>query len=270
VTALVDRGHPVPVQMIVAGAAVLGLLIGSFLNVVIHRVPVGESVVSPRSRCPGCGTELAWHDNVPVVSWLVLRARCRTCEVKISARYPFVEAGCAALFAALAARIGWEPELAAYLVAAAAMLALSVIDVDTKRLPDVIVLPATAVTAALLAVAAAVGDHWGDLGRAALGAVLGFAALFLIHVIRPDGLGFGDVKLALLCGLLLGWFGLAEVALGLYGGFALGAIVGVTLIAAGRARFGRAIPFGPFLVAGTLLMVLVGDPLADATRDLFA
>jgi leader peptidase (prepilin peptidase)/N-methyltransferase len=256
--------------MIVVGATVLGLLIGSFLNVVIHRVPAGASVVRPPSHCPACGTELAWYDNVPVVSWLVLRARCRTCGVRISPRYPLVEAGCGALFAALAARIGWEPELAAFLVAAAAMLALSVIDLDTKRLPDVIVLPATAATAALLAVAAAVDDQWGDLGRAAIGAALGFAALFLIHVIRPDGLGFGDVKLALLCGLLLGWYGLADVALGLYGGFALGAIVGVMLIAFGRARFGRAIPFGPFLVAGTLLMVIFGGRLADATRDLVA
>jgi leader peptidase (prepilin peptidase)/N-methyltransferase len=147
------------------------------------------------------------------------------------------------------------------------MLALAVIDLDTKRLPDVIVLPVTIATAVLLAVVAAVDDQWADFGRAAIGAALGFVALFAIHLARPDGLGFGDVKLALLCGLLLGWFGLADVAIGLYGGFVLGAVVGVALIAVGRARFGRAIPFGPFLVVGTLLMVLVGEP---AARDLFA
>jgi leader peptidase (prepilin peptidase)/N-methyltransferase len=256
--------------MIVAGAAVLGLLIGSFLNVVIHRVPAGQSVVQPPSHCPVCERELAWFENVPVASWVALRGRCRTCRTTISVRYPLVELGCAALFAALAARIGWEPELAAYLVAGAAMLALSAIDLDTKRLPDVIVLPTTLVTAALLAVAAAVDDQWGDFGRAAIGAGLGFLVLFAIHLVRPDGLGFGDVKLALLCGLLLGWYGLADVAIGLYGGFVLGAVVGVTMIAAGRTRFGKAIPFGPFLVAGTLLMVLVGEPLADAARDVFA
>jgi leader peptidase (prepilin peptidase)/N-methyltransferase len=255
---------------LVVGAAVLGLLIGSFLNVVIHRVPAGQSVVRPGSRCPVCGHELAWFDNIPVVSWIALRARCRHCAARISARYPLVELACAGLFAAMAARIGWEPELAAYLPASAAMLGLSVIDLDTKRLPDVITLPVTAVTAVLLVVAAAVDDEWGDLGRALIGAVLAFAVLFAIHVVQPEGLGFGDVKLALLCGLLLGWFGLADVAIGLYGGFVLGAIIGVALIAGGRARFGRAIPFGPFLVAGTLAMVLVGEPLADAARDLFA
>jgi leader peptidase (prepilin peptidase) / N-methyltransferase len=256
--------------MIVLGAAVLGLLIGSFLNVVIYRVPAGESVAQPPSHCPVCEAQLAWYDNVPVVSWVVLRAQCRQCKTSISARYPLVEAGCAALFAVMAARIGWEPELAAYLVASAAMLALAFIDIDTKRLPDVIVLPTTAVTAVLLVVAAAVDDQWGDLGRAFIGAAIAFAALFLVHFVRPDGLGFGDVKLALLCGLLLGWFGLADLALGLYAGFLLGAIVGVALITLGRTRFGRAIPFGPFLVAGTLLMVLAGEPLADWARDLFA
>jgi leader peptidase (prepilin peptidase)/N-methyltransferase len=255
--------------MIVAGAVVLGLLIGSFLNVVIHRVPAGESVVHPGSRCPACGTQLAWRDNVPIFSWLLLRARCRSCGVRISARYPLVEAGCAVLFAAMAARIGWEPELAAYLVASAALLALAVIDLDTKRLPDVIVLPTAAATTVLLAAAAVVDDQWGDFGRAVLGGLLGFGVLFAVHLARPDGLGFGDVKLALVCGLLLGWFGLADVALGLYGGFLLGAIVGLVLIAIGRARFGRAIPFGPFLVIGTLAMVLAGEPLADAARDLF-
>jgi leader peptidase (prepilin peptidase)/N-methyltransferase len=256
--------------MIVAAAAVLGLLIGSFLNVVIHRVPAGLSVVTPGSRCPVCERDIEWYDNVPVLSWIALRARCRNCRTRISIRYPLVELACGALFAAVAARIGWEPELAAYLVASAAMLALAVIDLDTTRLPDVLVLPTTLATAVLLAVAAAIDDQWADFGRAALGALIGFVALLAIHLVRPDGLGFGDVKLALLCGLLLGWFGLADVAIGLYGGFVLGAVVGVALIAAGRARFGRAIPFGPFLVVGTLGMVLVGDPLADAVRDLFA
>ena len=125
----------------------------------------------------------------------------------------------------MAARIGWEPELAAYLLATAAMLALSVIDLDTKRLPDVIVLPVTAATTVLLAIAAAIDSQWDDFGRALIGAVLGFAVLFAIHFVRPDGMGFGDVKLSFLCGLLLGWYGLAYVAIGLYGGFVLGAVV---------------------------------------------
>jgi leader peptidase (prepilin peptidase)/N-methyltransferase len=255
--------------MIVIGAAALGLLVGSFLNVVIVRVPSGRSVVQPASHCQECGTPLAWHDNIPVLSWLVLRGRCRRCGTSISARYPLVEAACAVLFAAMAVRIGWEPELAAFLVASAGLLALAVIDLDTTRLPDRVVFPTTALTAVLLVVAAAVGDDWSSLGRAGLGALIGFGSLFVIHLVSPKGMGFGDVKLAFLCGLVLGWWGLADVVLGLYGGFVLGAVVGVTLVAVDRARFGRAIPFGPFLAAGTLLMVLFGDPLADAVRRAF-
>src|SRR5262245_30439087 len=114
--------------MIVAGAAVLGLLIGSFLNVVIHRVPLGQSVATPPSHCPVCDRELAWFENIPVGSWVALRGRCRTCRTKISVRYPLVELVTAGLFAAMAARVGWHPQLAAYLVATGAMVALSGID----------------------------------------------------------------------------------------------------------------------------------------------
>lgn len=255
--------------MIVAASAALGLLIGSFLNVVVARVPAGRSVVHPPSHCPECGRTLTWSENIPIVSWVVQRGRCRGCDTAISVRYPVVEASCAVLFAAVAARIGWHMDLAAHLVAAAGMLALAVIDLDTKRLPDKVLGPTTAATAVFLALAAFVDDRWDDLGRGALGGVAGFVALLVIHLAKPAGMGFGDVKLAFLCGLVLGWHGLAEVVLGLYGGFVLGAVVGVVLIAAKRVRFGRTIPFGPFLVAGTLGMVLLGEPLADAVRDLF-
>lgn len=255
--------------MIIAASALLGLLIGSFLNVVIARVPAGGSVVHPPSHCPECGRTLTWSENIPIVSWVVQRGRCRGCATAISVRYPIVEAACALLFAAVAARIGWHVDLAAHLVAVAGLLALAVIDLDTKRLPDKVLGPTTAATALLLGLAALVDDRWGDLGRSALGALLGFGILLLIHLAKPAGMGFGDVKLAFLCGLLLGWHGLADVAIGLYGGFVLGAVVGVALIAAKRASFGRAIPFGPFLAAGTVGMVLFGEPLADAARDLF-
>jgi leader peptidase (prepilin peptidase)/N-methyltransferase len=256
--------------MIVAASVAVGLLVGSFLNVVIARVPAGESVVHPPSHCPKCGTELAPYDNIPVVSWLLLRARCRTCRAPISARYPLVEAGTALAFGVVAARIEWEPELAAYLVATAGLTALACIDIDTKRIPNVILYPLTAAVAALLVIAAAVDDRWDDLGRAGIGAAIGFGALFVIHFVRPDGMGFGDVKLAFLCGGLLGWFGLAEMVVGLYGGFVLGAVVGVVLIASKRASFGRTIPFGPFLVLGTMLTVIAGGPAADAMRDLLS
>jgi leader peptidase (prepilin peptidase)/N-methyltransferase len=256
--------------VIIAACAVVGLLVGSFLNVVIALVPRGESVVQPPSHCLSCGTVLIWQDNVPVLSWVVLRGRCRSCSVAISVRYPEVEVGCAALYALMAWRFGAHPDLAAYLVAGAGLFALSVIDLDTKRLPNRVLFPTFVATAALLVLASAVDQRWGDLGRAAVGAGVSFIALFAVHFARPDGLGFGDVKLAGLLGMILGWLGLTEVALGIYGGFVLGAVGGILLIAAKRARFGRAIPFGPFLAAATILTVLAGGPLADRIRYFWA
>lgn len=254
--------------LLVLAAAVLGLLVGSFLNVVIARVPVGESVVQPPSHCRSCGTTLAWRDNVPVLSWLVLRGRCRSCGTTIGARYPAVEAATAALFAVMAARIGAEADLAAHLVVAAGFVALSVVDLDCRRLPDRIVFPTLALGAGALVVAAAVDDRWDDLGRAGIGALIGFVALGAIHAVKPDGMGFGDVKLALVCGGILGWHGLAEVVVGLYGAFVLGGVVGIALIATGRvARRGGSVPFGPFLCASALLTVLALGPLADALRE---
>jgi leader peptidase (prepilin peptidase)/N-methyltransferase len=250
-------------------AGVLGLLIGSFLNVVIARVPAGQSVVHPPSHCPVCERTLTWRENVPVLSWAIQRGRCRGCGTRISARYPIVELLGAATFVGIAARVGWEPALPAFLVAAAGMIALAGIDLDTHRLPDVVLLPTTVATVALLAVASTVGDTWDDFARAVLGGVIGFGALLVVHLAKPAGMGFGDVKLAFLCGVSLGWWGLADVLIGLYGGFVLGALVGLVLIATKRASFGRAIPFGPFLIAGTLLMVIAGGPLADEVRDIF-
>lgn len=250
-------------------SALLGLLIGSFLNVVIGRVPAGESVVQPPSHCPACGTTLRAVDNIPVVSWLVLRARCRTCGVPISAQYPAVEAGTAVLFALVAWRVGAHADLPALLIAAAGFVALSVIDLHTKRLPDRVVFPTLAMTAVALVAAAVVDDRWADLSRAGIGALAGFVVFLLIHLAQPRGLGFGDVKLALLCGLVLGWSGLADVVLGLYGGFLLGAVVGLAVMAVRKGGRKTAIPFGPFMALGTMLQLLLGGPLADALRDRF-
>ena len=254
---------------VVLMSALLGLLIGSFLNVVIGRVPAGESVVQPASHCPKCGTTLRAIDNIPVVSWFVLRARCRTCGVRISAQYPAVEAGTSVLFALVAWRVGAHADLPALLVAAAGFMALSVIDLHTKRLPDRVVFPTLAMTAVGLVVAAVVDDRMADLSRAGIGALAGFAVFLVIHLVQPRGMGFGDVKFALLCGLVLGWFGLADVVLGLYGGFILGAVVGLIVMAVRKGGRKTAIPFGPFMAVGTMLQVLLGGPLADALRDRF-
>ncbi len=250
-------------------SAVYGLVIGSFLNVVIARVPAGESVVKPTSRCPKCATPLRAYDNIPVLSWLLLGRKCRSCHAPISAQYPAVEAGTALLFALVAWRVGAHGDLPAHLVAAAGFVSLSVIDLQTKRLPDLVVFPSIVLTALGFVAAAMIDDRFGDLGRAGIGAAVAFGALLVVHLARPDGMGFGDVKLALLCGLVLGWHGLANVVVGMYGGFVLGAVIGVALMAFGRVRRGVTIPFGPFLAAGTMLTVLAGNGLADRLRDLF-
>jgi leader peptidase (prepilin peptidase)/N-methyltransferase len=147
----------VPQILLVASAAVVGLLVGSFLNVVVHRVPLGQSVARPPSACPGCGTAIRPRDNVPVFSWLLLRGRCRQCGEPISRRYPLVELGTALLFAVMALRFGLDPVLPAYLYLSAVGLALALIDLDCKRLPDVLTLPSYPVALALLGAAALAG-----------------------------------------------------------------------------------------------------------------
>ena len=183
-------------MLLAVAAGILGLLIGSFLNVVIHRVPLGESVVHPRSRCPGCGTELAPRDNVPVLSWVLLRGRCRTCGEPISPRYPLVELGTAVLFAAVAVWCGLSWALPAYLYLAAISVALSAIDLDVRRLPDKIVLPSYVVALVLLLLPSIAEGRWDAYLRAALTGVGLFAFYFLLALIYPAGMGFGDVKLS--------------------------------------------------------------------------
>jgi leader peptidase (prepilin peptidase)/N-methyltransferase len=253
--------------LLVVCTAIVGLVIGSFLNVVIWRVPRGESVVSPPSHCPGCGHEIRPLDNVPVLSWLLLRGRCRDCGTGISVRYPLVEAGTAVVFGVLTLAIGLEPELPAFLYLGAVGVALAMIDIDVKRLPDAIVLPSYPVAAALLTVAAAVDGRWEDLLRAGLGMVALYAFYFLLALVYPAGMGFGDVKLAGVLGLYLGWLGWAEVVTGAFLGFLFGGVVGGGLVLVRRAGRKSKIPFGPFMLAGALVAILWGGALADLYLD---
>lgn len=250
--------------MVVAACALFGLAVGSFLNVVIHRIPRKESVVAPRSRCPGCGTEIAPRDNIPVLSWILLRGHCRTCGVPISARYPAVEIGCAVLFAAMGARFPDDWALPAYLVLAAASLAGSVIDFEHMLLPNRVVFPALALAVPLLAIAAAVDGEWDRFGRALIGAVLASGALLILALVKAGAMGGGDIKLALLLGLCLGWLSLGHVALGLFLGFLLGSVVGIVLLATRARQLKDHFAFGPFLAAGTLVAVWWGSQLLDA------
>ena len=253
---------------IAAGCALLGLLVGSFLNVVIWRVPRHESVVAPASHCPGCDTPIAPRDNVPVLSWVLLRGRCRHCRTKISARYPLIELACSALFAALGARFAHSWALPAYLLLGAGLLALSAIDLEHYLLPNRVVYPLGFASIPLLALGAGLDGHWWFFARALIGAASAFAALFAIHFVSPGGMGFGDVRLAFVLGLFLGYLGAADVAFGLFFGFVYGAVVGVALMAAGKRGRRQHIPFGPFLAAGTLTIVLVGGPIIDWYRGL--
>jgi len=246
---------------LVGVCAVLGLLVGSFLNVVIWRVPRDESIVHPRSRCPSCGNQLRSIDNVPVLSWLFLRGKCHFCGEPISARYPLVELLTGVLFGAAALRLGYDWALPAFLVLFAGLVALSGIDVDHHRLPNKVVYPTLFATAPLLVLAAAATGEWGDLARAAIGGAIGFAILFVIHVVQPRGMGFGDVRLAGVMSVGLGWLGLGHVFLALFLAFLSSAVIGIALIATGIKSRRDRIPFGPYLALGCVLAVLWGQPI---------
>ena len=251
-------------MLLALAAAVVGLLIGSFLNVVIHRLPRGESVVRPPSACPGCGGHIRPRDNVPVLGWLLLRGRCRDCGVPISGRYPLVELGTAVLFALMALRFGPDPVLPAYLYLAAVGMALAMIDLDCKRLPDALTLPSYPVAIVLLGAAALLGSDSGDWVRAVLGGAAMFTLYFALCFAYPAGMGFGDVKLSGVLGLYTAWLGWGVWAAGLFLGFLLGGVFGVALVVARRGGRKTAVPFGPFMLVGVLLAVLVGRQLVDA------
>lgn len=256
-------------SIVVVTAAVFGLAIGSFLNVVIWRVPRGESVVRPRSHCPDCGTAIAPRDEVPVLSWVLLRGRCRACGVRFGARYPLVELTCGLLFAAMAARFPWPGSgaesirsLPAFLYLAGVGLALAVIDIDTKRLPNSLTLPSYPISLALLSVASLTGAGLRPLLQALAGAAAMYAVYFILWFAAPGGMGFGDVKLAGVLGGYLGWLGWSILAVGLLGGWILGGIIGIALMLTGRAGRKTKIPLGPFMIAGAFLAIFAGHAIA--------
>jgi leader peptidase (prepilin peptidase)/N-methyltransferase len=245
----------------------LGLVGGSFLNVVAHRVPLGRSVVRPRSACPACGHEVRARDNVPVLSWLLLRGRCRDCQEPISPRYPLVELGTGVLF--LLTFLVLEQRnllgvLPAALYLAAISIALAAIDLDTRRLPNAIVLPSYPVLALLLVLASALEADWWALARAGMGGAALWLLYFLVMLAKPGGMGFGDVKLAGLLGAALGWFGWGSLVVGAFSAFLLGGLFSVGLLLAGRAGRKSAIPFGPWMLLGAWIGIFLGEALWGA------
>jgi leader peptidase (prepilin peptidase)/N-methyltransferase len=260
----VDDSLSVIVLVVLGGA---GLIVGSFLNVVIYRVPLGMSIVSPGSECPSCGSTISPRDNIPVLSWLLLRARCRACGEHISARYPLVELVTGLLWVALgqwAMGDSIDPLLPLLLVLGSAGVALTLIDVDHHRLPDVIVLPLYPVTLVGLIFAGLMSDDW-PLTSTAIGAG---AWLLLIgglwFVTGGRGMGFGDVKVAPILGATLGWIGVGSALVGLLAAFLLGGLFGIGLLITGRAGRKARMPFGPFLFLGALAALFTGAALWDA------
>jgi leader peptidase (prepilin peptidase) / N-methyltransferase len=233
-----------------------GLLAGSFTTVVAHRVPRGESIVGPRSRCPGCGAQIAAYDNVPVLSWLLLRGRARCCGAAISARYPLTELTLGALYAAVVLVLWDEPgEIALGLVFVTTLVAVTLTDLERRIIPNRILLVAAIAAAAI----AAVTDPASLPERVAAAAAAG-GLLFLAALAYPRGMGLGDVKLAAVMGLFLG----RNVAPAILVALLAGSLVGLAMIARqGAAARKRAIPFGPFLALGGVVGLLAGDELVD-------
>jgi leader peptidase (prepilin peptidase)/N-methyltransferase len=289
-----------------ATLALLGLAIGSFLNVVIHRLPLmlerqwwGDAahqlsdadsyrrvfgsaapasvsatatalrdgieglpnlgLARPASRCPACQHRIRAHENIPVVSWLVLRGRCSACRAAISPRYPIVEALCAAMFAAIGWRLGAQPTVLLWCGFAAMLVALSMIDWDSTVLPDAMTLPL--LWAGLLA--STLG--WTiPLSSAVIGACAGYLSLWAVYwffklATGKEGMGYGDFKLLAALGAWLGWQALLPIILG---ASVLGALVGIVMKVSGALREGRYVPFGPFLAGAGLLVMFVGTPTA--------
>jgi leader peptidase (prepilin peptidase)/N-methyltransferase len=248
---------------LIVASALVGLLIGSFLNVVIVRVPAGQSIVRPRSACPKCGEPISERDNIPVLSWLLLRGRARCCGEPISSRYPLVEAGTAVAFGAVAAWIGPSWLLPAMLYLAAISIALTMIDLELKRLPNAIVLPSYPIAGLLLAIAAVAEGEPGRIVRAVICAAALYVFYFVLMAVYPSGMGFGDVKLAGVLGLYLGWFGWDCAVVGAFLAFLLGGLVGVALMAVGRAGRKSQIPFGPYMIVGAWLAFAVAAPVTN-------
>ena len=284
---------------LVVVAGVLGLLIGSFLNVVAYRVPAKVSLLR-ESRCPHCDTAIKpWH-NVPVVGWVALGGRCANCKARISPRYPIVEAITGLAFAVvtwwgLAVYDGilgmplttylhspaWdgivEPAdvwtqaivIVAFLYFAAISIVLTLIDLDTHRLPNSIVLPSYLVAGILFTVAASLTGEWEILLRAGIGMAVLYIFYFLLRSIRRGGMGGGDVKLAGVIGIYLGWLGWGALAVGAFAAFVFGGVFGLVLMLARRAGRKTAIPFGPWMILGAWTGVFAGEAVGRWYVDLF-
>jgi leader peptidase (prepilin peptidase) / N-methyltransferase len=237
-------------------AFVGGMITGSFVGVIAHRVPRGRSIVGPRSECPSCGAQIAAYDNIPMISWILLRGHCRSCSARIPPRYPLVELAVGAAFAATAVVLYDDPaELALGLVFVAVLAAITLTDLERRVIPNSIL-----VVGAVIGLGIVAGTDPSSLSERGIAAVAAGGFLLLAALAYPRGMGMGDVKLAALMGLFLG----SAVGAALLVGIGSGAVVGVGLM----LRYGpearkQAIPFGPFLALGGVVALLAGDEMVD-------
>lgn len=243
--------------------ALLGLIAGSFTNVVAYRVPLGRSVVRPRSACTSCETEIRPQDNIPVVSWLLLRGRCRHCGESFSVRYPMVEAATAGLFAAVPFVVGDSWTIPAYWWFVGVSVVLVLTDLDHKRIPNRILFPGIAIGTLLLGVGSAADGELWSMGRAMAGGAAYFGVLLLIALVARGGFGYGDVKLAFLLGEFMAYQSWGIMAAGGMLAILTGGVVAVGLIVARKVSRKDAIPFGPSMVAGAFTALVVGQGLVD-------
>ena len=243
-----------------------GLMVGSFMTVAVSRLPKGESVVRPRSRCPACGAEIAARDNIPVLSWLLLRGRCRSCGERISAEYPLLELTTAGLVVLAAVRYPnpWHDVLIGGLLAL--MPGIALIDLRIRKIPNKLTYPAMLIFPPVILLAWLIGDA-ADPVKAALG-FLSFGGGILIVASVSGGMGLGDVKLAAVIGLVLGSLGLRFVGVSAGATIVLGGVGGLVALAMGRGMKSK-IPYGPYLAAGAIVAGLWGDPLASWYLDRF-
>jgi leader peptidase (prepilin peptidase) / N-methyltransferase len=249
-----------------AGASLagsLGLLFGSFLNVVAYRLPRGESLATPASRCPGCDTPIKPYDNVPVFSWLLLRGHCRSCGESIAWRYPLVELATALLMALTVVVIGPNEDVWLGLAFVLLLVPVTVIDIDFRIIPNKLMIAGTIAALAILAV-----TRPEDIPEHLIAAAAAGGFLLVAAIAYPAGMGMGDVKLAFVMGLFLG----RDVGVAMLAGLVAGSVVGVAIMAHKGAKAGRktAIPFGPFLAFGGIVGLLAGEPVVDWYLRTFA
>lgn len=263
-----DIVNDVPtVVILLVPSLIIGCIFGSFLNVVIWRVPNHISITNPkRSFCPKCEAPIAWYDNIPIFSWLALGAKCRHCKEPIAARYPLVESlgGLSFLAVTVGGLFGAYPlwALPVLYVFACVSIVIAFIDLDHHLILNVVLLPTLIATVLLLVVASFGIGEWNCLGRGALCALILFVFYFVLSLIWKGGMGDGDIKLAFILGLLLGWLGWPQFIIGSFAAFFIGGAISLVLLASKKVDLHGGIPFGPSMLLGAWLGIFAGVPIA--------